>query len=65
VQEWVGLIYEIMNVKSWVVLILNHVTKQITNKKLGVARLRLAFRCTSLKSRYLGYVSKICQACSS
>jgi len=34
-----------MNVKSWMALKLNHcyVTKRMTNKKLGVAKLQLAF----------------------
>jgi len=38
-----GLINEIMNVKSWMVLKLTIFTNQMTIEKLGVAKLQLAF----------------------
>jgi len=37
VQPWVGLINEIINVNSWMVLKSNFDTKEIANEKLGVA----------------------------
>jgi len=55
-QQWVGLITEIMNVKSWIVLKQNHFPKQMTNIKLGVAKLQLAFWCNELWKVYSSYV---------
>jgi len=37
VQQWVGLIDQIMNVSSWMVLKSNILTKELAIEKLGVA----------------------------
>jgi len=43
VQQWVGLINKIMNVKSCMASNGTIVTKLMTNKNLGVAKLQLDF----------------------
>jgi len=37
VQQWIGLINEIMNVNSWMVLKSNHCYQRMANEKLDVA----------------------------